>query len=107
MTPNRNEVLRMAREAGVSTNTRSIWPPTFKHSFDFTEEQLERFAALVADHAAAAEREACAEVATQYAGQCIENASDEDDADYKARFMVYAKHVNRVADAIRARSAKP
>lgn len=65
MTPSRDEVLRMAREAGVSTNKRSIWPPTFKHSFDFTAEQLERFAALVA----AAEREACAKLCESQADE--------------------------------------
>ena len=43
----KDDIIRMAREAGAKT-PRSIWPPTLAMSIDFTTEQLERFAALVA-----------------------------------------------------------
>ena len=43
---NRDDIIRMAREAGWESSAQDIYPP------------LERFAALVA----AAEREACAQV---------------------------------------------
>ena len=46
---NRNEIIRMAREAGIKNDCDGIW---------CTADQLARFAALVA----AAEREACARV---------------------------------------------
>ena len=80
----KDDIIRMAREAGAKT-PRSIWPPTLAMSIDFAPEQLERFAALVADTeakrihdegmvtvghmrekiaaAVAAEREACASLA--------------------------------------------
>jgi hypothetical protein len=49
------DVIDMAREAGAKT-PRSIWPPTFAMSIDFTLEALKAFEALVR----ADEREACA-----------------------------------------------
>ena len=51
---NREEVIRMAREAGAYAPTLPIGP----HDAMFSYASLERFAALVA----AAEREACAKV---------------------------------------------
>jgi hypothetical protein len=71
----------MAREAGAKT-PRSIWPPTFAMSIDFTLEALKAFEALVrADERtrtwtqehwteyersiAAVEREACAKLAQE------------------------------------------
>ena len=50
---NREDVIRMAREAGSDTQCFQIWPPTFRRKIDFTIAELERFAALVA----AAERQ--------------------------------------------------
>ena len=78
------DTIDMAREAGAKT-PRSIWPPTFAMSIDFTLETLQAFEALVrADalvspccgdfdkcqqvcmpRAAAQEREACAEICQQ------------------------------------------
>lgn len=43
----RDNIIRMAREVGVNTSMRSIWPPTFKNSISFTPEELERLADLV------------------------------------------------------------
>ena len=78
----RDEIIRMAREAGAKT-PRSIWPPTLAMSIDFKPEQLERFAALVA----AAEREACAKVCDEYDGS----------------WYAYRKGAQECAAAIRAR----
>ena len=66
---NREDIIRMAREAGLDTlncfrddNTTSVY-------YEAWPEQLERFAALIASRAAAAakaeEREACAAVVEQ------------------------------------------
>lgn len=55
----RDDIIRMAREAGISDT-----------DFDFqmvSPEDLERFASLVA----AAEREACAEIADEYEYQLV------------------------------------
>ena len=57
----REEIIRMAREAGIEIDA---WEPLYEGDLEgfrvceFTHEELERFAALVA----AAEREACARV---------------------------------------------
>ena len=76
----REEIIRMAREAGFSdtTNPFVAWGASW--------EQVERFAALVA----AAEREACAQV-----------------CDVLAVHPEYASDITKVAaQAIRARSEK-
>ena len=51
----RNEIIRMAREAGLIYLTRNRW---WMDAGEFGEE-IERFAALVAAAAKAEEREAC------------------------------------------------
>lgn len=63
MIPGRDEVLRMAREAAERGN----WKPGLGNAdvADF----MERFAALVADHAAAAERKKSAEICKTLAGE--------------------------------------
>lgn len=53
---NREDIIRMAREAGATPYTNRHYPDRPTHTF--MPEQLERFAVLVA----AAEREACAKV---------------------------------------------
>lgn len=52
----KDDIIRMAREAGATPYTNRHYPDRPTHTFN--PEQLERFAALVA----AAEREACAKV---------------------------------------------
>ena len=52
----RDDIIRMAREAGATPYTNRHYPDLPYHTFN--PEQLERFVALVA----AAEREACAKV---------------------------------------------
>ena len=50
---NREDIIRMAREASPKNHDRNIF-------FDMIIEDLERFAAIVASAAQAKEREACA-----------------------------------------------
>jgi hypothetical protein len=54
----RKQIIRMAREAGITINPPSWWGYTEHYHFAGFEQPFERFAALVA----AAEREACAKV---------------------------------------------
>ena len=61
---NRDDIIRMAREAGMSCNELHSAPPIITWRGD--EDALERFAALVA----AAEREACAKVCDSLEEQC-------------------------------------
>ena len=56
---NRNDIIRMAREAGFDLE---MWQLSLGSNVWGTHEELERFAALVA----AAEREACAKVCGEY-----------------------------------------
>jgi hypothetical protein len=51
------------------------------------------------------ERERCAKVCEDYAKEKEEASADEEDADYKERFLVYAKHVRKCAAAIRQADA--
>jgi hypothetical protein len=67
----REEIIRMAREAAFSEPTHPFI------TWDASDEQLERFAALVA----AAEREACAKVCEQmFHDWCNQEFEDEDEA---------------------------
>ena len=54
---NRDDIIRMAREAGLQTDTSGVWVDD-----GYIDDQLARFAALVA----AAEREACAKVCDKH-----------------------------------------
>ena len=82
------DILRMAREAGLhkpyweEDQDPKVDPPHWAMASPIGE-PLERFAALVAAAAAAAEREACAKIADAALGD------------------------NKVSDAIRARGEKP
>ena len=58
---NREDIIRMAREAGIENLTLSRWTA---HTGD-----LERFAALVAEWGAKQEREACAKVCEDEAAE--------------------------------------
>lgn len=89
---NRDDIIRMAREAGIGLVEGASLVA-------FHMSDLERFAGLVA----AAEREACAKVCEQRAADHEEDSRFEDDSDYKERFLVYAKHERRCAEEIRAR----
>lgn len=53
---NREQIIRMAREAGF------VPPDGIFATWDASDEDLERFAALVAEKAKAEERKACAKV---------------------------------------------
>ena len=55
---NREDVIRMAREAGfyVNEKARQHQPNCISHTYHMIDEQLERFAALIASRVAAAER---------------------------------------------------
>lgn len=79
----REDIIRMAREAGLHRQQHNLAsnPVQYRFSYDGYEENLERFAALVA----AAEREACAQIL--------------DGVDSYANPMT----ANDCADAIRAR----
>ena len=62
----RDEIIRMAREAGATPYTNRHYPERPTHTF--TVNQLESFATLVA----AAEREACAKVCeTEFCGDDV------------------------------------
>jgi hypothetical protein len=60
----RDEIIRMAREAGMHRSTHNLAsnPVQHRYSYDGYEENLERFAALVAADA----REACARMAEAF-----------------------------------------
>lgn len=60
----RDTIIKMARKAGLHRNQHNLAsnPVQYRFSYDGYEENLERFAALVA----AAEREACASICEEY-----------------------------------------
>ncbi len=81
---NRDDIIRMAREAGLNPIYSACDEPDVSYAYEDWDEEIEKFAALVA----AAEREACAKVCeARYMG-------DNNREDMEAR---------RCADAIRAR----
>jgi hypothetical protein len=66
---NRDDIVRMAREAGFETDSDDVWITD-----GYWAEELERFAALVA----AAEREACALVVENCCSYCAERIRERD-----------------------------
>ena len=75
----RDDIIRMAREANCTTPGQV---------FQFTIEELKRFAALVAAH----EREACADILLDYAGR--DDLSDSDQSLLKHLFeLIRARNV--------------
>ena len=64
----RDDIIRMAREAGLHRQQHNLMsnPIQYRYRYDGYEENLERFAALVAQR----EREACAELAREILEQC-------------------------------------
>lgn len=111
MTPSRDDVIRMAREAGLTANS------------PYVRGKLERFAALVAANKAAelgafymqaldeeveAEREACAEACRDLMGQFDQEAQS-GDLDEAGRMHREGAAAGAMAceAAIRARSTKP
>ena len=75
---NREQIIEMAREAGISTGFSVHVPKWDKPTWLF----MRRFAALVA----AAEREACAKV-------CEENATDLSEGDWDSACINCANHI--------------
>jgi hypothetical protein len=75
---NRDDIIRMAREAGISTGFSVHVPKWDKPTWLF----MRRFANLVA----AAEREACAKV-------CEENATDLSEGDWDSACINCANHI--------------
>jgi hypothetical protein len=72
---NREDIIQMAQEAGLHRQQHNLMSNPVQHrfSYDGYEENLERFAALVAS----AEREACAKVcedSVEYAGDTLAKA---------------------------------
>ena len=63
---NRDDIIRLAREAGFDVEVQDIFKYKPQHSFIGIDENIERFVALVA----AAEREACALIAESYEPTC-------------------------------------
>lgn len=65
----REEIVKLAREAGLENYGPT---PNAPYSYGIFLDCVERFAALIEQRAAAAEREACAKVAEQFdwSGDC-------------------------------------
>jgi len=57
------DIIRMAREAGLAPIYSACDEPGVRSAYEDWDEEIERFAALVA----AAEREACADICDQHA----------------------------------------
>ena len=93
---NQEDIIRMAREAGLHRQQHNLMsnPVQYRFSYDGYEENLERFATLVA----AAEREACAKVCEELYDKF---SDDPDMVRLKAR---HAFVLDDCAAAIRARS---
>jgi hypothetical protein len=88
---NKDDVIRMAREAGLHRQQHNLMsnPVQYRYSYDGYEENLEAFAVLVA----AAEREACAQVADSQDGDDPGDAPD----------CTWSRCARHIAAAIRAR----
>ena len=84
---NTEDIIRMAREAGLHRHQHNLMsnPVQYRFSYDGYEENLERFAALVAAAAKAEEREACAKVCEDL------DAWDEDDPGRSASRAIRAR----------------
>jgi len=82
----RDDIVKWAREAGMHRSTHNLAsnPVQHRYSYDGYEENLERFAALVA----AAEREACAKLADSM----------------RDKTSRYADYLGDVGEAIRSRT---
>jgi len=72
----KEDIIRMAREAGFESNENNAYGELTLEAFVCVDYELERFAALVAAAAVASEREACAKW-----------LEDEKDAPYWAELM--------------------
>lgn len=96
----REEIIRLAREAGIPIETDWAGRPStlvLKDGGIYLRgvDDLVRFAALIEQRAATAEREACAKICEQEHGAC-----------WHASAMAAAKAAERCANAIRARGEK-
>jgi hypothetical protein len=73
------DIIRMAREAGLTPIYGACDEPGVRCAYEDWDEELERFAALVA----AAEREACADICDQHAS--VEGIAQRCAAEIRAR----------------------
>lgn len=71
----RDEIIRMAREAGLENYGPT---PSAPYSYGIFADCMERFAALIEQRAAAAEREACAQIVDANAAACANNSMLQD-----------------------------
>lgn len=95
----RDDIIKLAREAGMHRSTHNLAsnPVQYRYSYDGYEENLERFAALVA----AAEREACS---NHYLGIMRGAIAEEREAcAHIADQMTQNSFLGAVGKAIRAR----
>lgn len=101
---NRADVLRMAKEAGFRTRGELIRTMHSSGAWVGINEELERFAALVAALVAAHEREKCAKVCDAEAARSLFNWHN--DTHGNQDFWTGAEQVvSGCAEAIRARGA--
>lgn len=93
----RDTIIKLARKAGLHRNQHNLAsnPVQYRFSYDGYEENLERFAALVA----AAEREACAQMCDEAAIRLFSGKSRVNQVDRHTAEVLRSK-----AGAIRARS---
>ena len=96
-------IIELAKKAGMKVGVNVsgvtlVGSPSGETIAHLTIDELERFAALVLEEAA----QVCEERASEHE----EDSASEEDADYKERFLVYAKHERRCAKAIRALGVK-
>ncbi len=92
MKPTQEQVIALAREAGLLPSDAFIWSPE-------QAEKLERFAALVV----AAEREACAKLCEAEEQRILSKQSGRDFDQVDANLRMIACILPDIADAIRAR----
>jgi hypothetical protein len=83
----RDDIIRLAREAGFDVDVQDMFNYKPQHSFTGSDENIERFAALVAE----VEREACAKV-------CEDGPLPKDPTPF-----IHIPTIVRCATAIRAR----
>ena len=63
---NRDDIIQMAREAGLAPIYSACDEPDVSYAYEDWDEELEKFAALVAAAERKAEREACISIAKQW-----------------------------------------
>jgi hypothetical protein len=89
------DYLAIARECGAGVYAVPECGPGI-YDIGMTETQLSAFAERVRQD----ERERCAAICERRADDHAEAAEAEKNKDYRERYLVYAKHIRRCADAI-------